>query len=134
IHQLFDPDHWAGQEVEPRPGLVLGRDLLRIPGIELDEEWQIAEPSGVAALPTMIDAIATGLPDWPAAFNKCLSRRDHLGATRILAVLAKAAELPADSYAVLAAKQQQGLEESRLEIKAKILDTEDRVEGAVAYG
>lgn len=134
IHQLFDPDRWAEQDVEPRPGLVLGRDLLRVPGLELDEEWRIVEPGGLAAMSTMIDAIAMGLPDWPAAFDKCLARRDHLGATRVLDALGDVAELPAESYAELVAKQQQLLDESRLEIKAKILDTEDRVEGAVAYG
>src|SRR5206468_2539844 len=86
LDRLFDPE--APLVSEDGCGRqVLNADLLRLPHLPLDDNW---EPSGVDAEP-LLQQLLTFLTepddDWEHAFRARAAQRDHAGTAQVLAHL-----------------------------------------------
>jgi len=121
---------------EPPPSLLLYRDLLRIPGLQLDEQ---GHPRGidsarlVPALEGML--LRDDQPTWQEAFEAHLRRHDHAATAWIIQCI----EIDEDARrlshpAGLESARADDLQRCRGELRRQIELTRERVDAAAAHG
>lgn len=127
---LFDPQKPLPVDF-PHLGQIVNGELLRIPGLKLNEYWEPLQfPADIGKC--IQEALDSGaLEDWEDAFQRHLYAGNHLATGQILEQLRLEQQFPLEELDGFSQERDENIEEQRRALKADILDTENKIEQAV---
>ncbi len=82
IHQLFHPTQEQRLE-EADPACLMNAELLKIPGVSVEEDWTCATPPG-ALEHRILEQLSAGPVSWEEAFTQQLQSHSHHSAHSLL--------------------------------------------------
>jgi hypothetical protein len=82
IHQLFHPTQEQRLE-EADPACLMNAELLKIPGVSVEEDWTCATPPG-ALEHRILEQLSAGPVSWEEAFTQQLQSHSHHSARSLL--------------------------------------------------
>lgn len=132
VQLLFAPDqpfNVAEDDVE----MILHSDLLRTPGLSVDERWTLRNQDTPEVVEAIRRVAEDGPPEWAEAFEFQCKARDHLATSRIVSLLERS-EPRKPNEDELRTRGERALAECRDALRRDIAHTRGVVEGAVAFG
>ena len=86
LRDLLDPEGWP-QTGEPEPRQVLNADLLRIPRLPLNDEWEPEDFLDERLVRSILGMLQEDRRDWSRAFSGRCEAKDHEATERIIEYL-----------------------------------------------
>ena len=132
IWNLFAPDiSWL--TVEPDPRHILNADLLKIPYLPLNEDWQPKNSNPNLLMKGILELINQNDFGWQQAFDARSNCRDHHATEKIIEYLHANSE---DTIAILELDRlrDERIAECRDSLKRDLKETKNQIENAVALG
>jgi hypothetical protein len=132
IRILFDPDSPLPSE-EPNPKYILHSELLKVPSLPMNEEWEPVIKDPAQVIEQILRHISSGNTNWEQAFKGRIEARDHESTLCILEYLRAHSE-PGLNLDHLQSERQKSLMECQDALHQDIEYTRKEIESAVAFG
>lgn len=114
---------------------ALNADLLRLPGLDLAEDWSLLTRSRAEVVNTLANVLASGeLPSWTDTFRQRIEVGDHTGSGLVLTRIETSREASEEDLSNWRRTRQQRLTEDRGVVRRMADATEKQVDQAVMFG
>lgn len=132
IRILFEPNEPL-PTVEPEVKYLLHAELLKIPSLPMNSDWQPEDGSQNLFVKELLKKVAQPHYDWQQAFDMRSNRRDHEATGRIIEYLQANWETSID-IAQLEQQRNNLIDNCRTELKIAVKETRRKLEDDVALG
>ncbi|WP_293156077.1 MULTISPECIES: sigma-70 family RNA polymerase sigma factor [unclassified Microcoleus] len=138
IGNLFDPDTEL-PTAEPYPRHILHAELLRMPSLSIDDDWELDTANSEAGIKGILELVKNDIWDWQKAFDMqsyiCSSTTvgNHEATAQIIEYLEHNPELTLD-LAQLKDERNNRIEECQGILQEQVETTSKQLERAVAFG
>ncbi|HEY9605611.1 MAG TPA: RNA polymerase sigma factor, RpoD/SigA family, partial [Allocoleopsis sp.] len=132
IRILFEPNEPL-PTVEPEIKYLLHAELLKIPSLPMNSDWQPEDGSQDLFVKELLKKVAQPHYDWQQAFELRSNSRDHEGTGRIIEYLQANWETSID-IAQLEQQRNHLIDNCRTELKIAVKETRRKLEDDVALG
>ena len=132
IRLLFEPNELLST-VEPEVKYLLHAELLKIPSLSMNSDWQPEDGSQDLFMKELLNLIAQPHYDWQQAFDMQSNSRDHEATGRIIEYLQANSETSID---IVQLEQQRNhlIANCRAKLEIEVKETRRELEGDVALG
>ena len=132
IRILFEPNELL-PTVEPEVKYLLHAELLKIPSLPMNSDWQPEDDSQDLFVKELFNLVAQPHYDWQQAFDLRSNSRDHEATGRIIEYLQANFETSID---ITQLEQQRNhlIDNCRTELERAVKETRRKLEGDVALG
>ncbi len=132
IRVLFEPNDLL-PTVEPEVKYLLHAELLKIPSLPMNSDWQPEDDSQDSFVEKLLNLVAQPHYDWRQAFDMQSNSQDHEATGRIIEYLQANFETPID-IAQLEQQRNHLIDNCRAELEIVVKETRRELEGDVALG
>jgi len=132
IRLLFEPNELL-PTVEPEVKYLLYAELLKIPSLSMNSDWQPEDDSQGLFVNELLNLVAQPHSDWQQAFDMQSNSQDHEATGRIIEYLQANSETSID-IAQLEQQRNHLIANCRAELEIAVKETRRKLEGDVALG
>ena len=132
LSRLFDSKNELPRE-EPSPKELLSADLMRIPAIPLNEQWEPKDVAPDTIIAGIVRLLAESDFDWRRAFDARLKHGDHESTQRIIDYIACQSEQVVNPDALRTARNNH-IRECQIELRKDADQTRRAVDEAFNHG
>lgn len=132
IRVLFEPNELL-PTVEPEVKYLLNAELLKIPSLPMNSDWQPEDGSQDLFVKELLNLVAQPHYDWQQAFDMRSNSRDHEATGRIIEYLQANSEMSID-IAQIEQQRNHLIDNCRVELEIAVKETRRKLEGDVALG
>jgi RNA polymerase primary sigma factor len=132
IRILFEPNELL-PTVEPEEKYLLNAELLKIPSLPMNSDWQPEDGSQDLFVKELFNLVTQPHYDWQQAFDMRINSRDHEATGRIIEYLQANWETSID-IAQLEQQRNHQIDNCRAELEIAVKETRRKLEGDVALG